>query len=60
MMILFTASRINIPLTYHCLGDSNSLSDYAYKNVAHAVTEITAPDDTIFVWGSGMCIYLCQ
>lgn len=58
MMILFTASRINIPLTYHYLGDSNSLSDYAYKNVAHAVTEITAPDDTIFVWGSGAVAYI--
>ncbi len=58
LAVIFTLSRINIPLTYHYLGDSNALSDVAYKKVAAKVREITSPDDTIFVWGSGAVVYI--
>ncbi|MCX8124640.1 MAG: glycosyltransferase family 39 protein [Spirochaetes bacterium] len=58
LAIIFTISRINIPLTYHYLGDSNALSDVAYKKVAARVQQITSPHDTMFVWGSGAVAYI--
>ncbi|GAB4220845.1 MAG: hypothetical protein Kow00102_11010 [Spirochaetota bacterium] len=58
LAVILTASRINIPLTYHFLGDSNALSDFAYKKVATRVQAITSPDDTMFVWGSGASAYI--
>ena len=58
LAVIFTVSRINIPLTYHYLGDSNALSDFAYKKVAAKVQAITSPEDTMFVWGSGAVAYI--
>lgn len=58
LAVIFTLSRINIPLTYYYLGDSNALSDFAYKEVAAKVQAITSPDDTMFVWGSGASAYI--
>ncbi len=58
LALVFTLSRINIPLTYHYLGDSNALSDIAYKRVAAEVQAITTPEDTMFVWGSGSVAYI--
>ncbi len=58
LAVLFTLSRINIPLAYYYLGDSNALSDFAYKEVAAKVQAITSPDDTMFVWGSGAVAYI--
>lgn len=58
LAIVFTISRINIPLTYHYLGDSNALSDFAYKKVASKVQSLTSPEDTMFVWGSGAVAYI--
>ena len=58
MAIIFMLSRINIPLTYHYLGDSNALSDFAYKKVASKVQSLTSPEDTMFVWGSGAVAYI--
>lgn len=58
LAVIFTLSRINIPLTYHYLGDKNALSDIAYKKVAAKVQEITLPHETMFVWGSGAVAYI--
>lgn len=58
LAVVFTVSRINIPLSYHYLGDSNALSDIAYKKVAARVQSITTPEDTMFVWGSGASAYI--
>lgn len=58
LAVLLTVSRFNIPLTYHYLGDSNALADFAYKQVAVKVQSITKPQDTMFVWGSGAVAYI--
>jgi 4-amino-4-deoxy-L-arabinose transferase-like glycosyltransferase len=58
LAVLFTVSRINIPLIYHYLGDRNASSDFAYKKVAAKVHAITSPEDTMFVWGSGAVSYI--